>query len=68
MGRYDVLAIEARPRRIELDGPGLLRDFELAYLERVERGIQPRVLLRCRAECPLRDESDVGPVTPRKVG
>ncbi len=68
LARYDVLAIEARPRRVDKDGPRLVRDFELAYLERLQHGVQPRVLLRCRAECPLIHESDVGPLTPRKAG
>lgn len=67
MIRFDVAAIEARPNRIHKDGRGLLADHEAAYLERLARGVRPRVLLKCRPECPLRYESDVGPDTPKKA-
>jgi hypothetical protein len=64
LGRYDVHVIEARPARLRSDPRGLLQDFEVTYIERSARSIQPRVLLRCRPECPLRHESDVGGVSP----
>jgi len=67
MTRYDIAIIEARPKRIHRDPAGLLADHEVAYLERLSRGIRPRVLLKCRPECPLRDESDLGPGTPQKA-
>jgi hypothetical protein len=66
MGRCDVLTIEARPTRLRTDGAGLLADFEVTCAERIARNVKPRVLLRCRPECPLRHESDVGGITPCK--
>jgi hypothetical protein len=67
LSRYDVMTIEARPKRLRADGAGFLADVEASCAERIARCVQPRVLLRCRPECPLRHESDVGPVTPRKA-
>jgi hypothetical protein len=66
VGRYVVHVIEARPTRIGRDPEGLLAHYEATYLERLAAGITPNVLLKCRPDCPLAHESDVGPETPQK--
>ena len=67
LGGRDVITFEIRPRMLPVQGAKLLADMEASYVERVARGVEPTVLLRCRPECPQIAETDVSPKTPPKA-